>query len=115
MGFMTRILLTFIAISGLIATPFLCAGGMLLHACHCDESTADPHEDECGTDPCTEYMAQSKSFGQTPGRQLFEMATAAGTIHGAVPPIVTREQAGLVAQLPAINTPLPASALPLLI
>lgn len=59
---MSRLLLLFVALWVLVATPVLCVGGALLHPCECGETCG--HEEVCDTDPCADVASPTPTDGK---------------------------------------------------
>jgi len=47
-----------------IAAPALCAGGVIVHPCACDDCCGCEHEAACGDDPCSIVATRNESSTQ---------------------------------------------------
>ena len=64
---MTRTALLCLTIGTVLLSPVLCLGGVLEHACECEnEQAACQHEDDCPGDPCSVPLSAGDPGGPGP-------------------------------------------------
>jgi hypothetical protein len=71
---MNRAVLLVAAVWTLAGAPLLCAGGLLMHACECEETCYCDHESDCASDPCS---IDVKLRDDTTPDQLIDAGTVA--------------------------------------